>query len=71
LWIVPAQVAGTHKTARGELTLKQEFQQVSGTLRTGSKTIPVEGKVTGRELVLRGGGQELRATVNGKRIELS
>src|SRR5712691_12974243 len=45
LWIVPAQVAGAYKIAQGDLTLKQEFQMLSGTLRTGGKTLPVDGKV--------------------------
>jgi SAM-dependent methyltransferase len=71
LWIVPAQVAGTHKTGRGELTLKQEFQQVSGTLHADGKTTPVEGKVIGRQIVLKAGGRELRGKVNGNRVELS
>jgi SAM-dependent methyltransferase len=71
LWIVPAHVAGTHKTARGELTLTQDFQRVSGTLHADGKTIPVEGKVIGRQLVLAGGGRELRGRVNGSRVELS
>src|SRR5215211_6057098 len=33
LWIVPAKVAGTHNLPQGELTVKQEFQKLSGTLR--------------------------------------
>jgi hypothetical protein len=71
LWIVPAHVAGTHKTARGELTLTQDFQRVSGSLLGDGETIPVEGKVIGRQLVLAGGGRELRGRVNGSRVELS
>src|SRR3970282_913174 len=34
LWIVPAEVGGTYKVPQGELTLKQQFQMLSGTLRT-------------------------------------
>jgi len=70
LWIVPAQVAGTHKTARGDLTLRQRFQTVSGTLRTHRGTYPVAGKVMGDEILLRVAGNELRGKVNGKRVEL-
>ena len=33
LWIVPAQVAGSYKTPHGEVTLKQQFQMLSGTMR--------------------------------------
>jgi precorrin-6B methylase 2 len=32
LWIVPDKVAGTYKLPQGELTLKPEFQMLSGTL---------------------------------------
>jgi hypothetical protein len=70
LWIVPAKVAGTHKIPQGELTLKQEFQKVSGTLRTEGRTVPVEGKVTGEEIAFQAGGREYRGKVNGKRLEL-
>jgi hypothetical protein len=70
LWIVPAQVAGVHRTAQGELTLEQEFQKVSGTLRTGHNAIPVQGRVRGHDIVLRVAGREVRGKVNGRRIEL-
>jgi hypothetical protein len=70
LWIVPARVGGTHKTAQGELRLKQEFQKLSGTLRTEGKSVPVEGKVLGEEVTFTAGGQEYRGRMNGKRLEL-
>jgi hypothetical protein len=70
LWIVPAKVQGTHKVAQGELTLKQEFQKVSGTLKSRGKAIPVEGKVVGEQVLLKAGGRELRGRVNGKGVEL-
>jgi precorrin-6B methylase 2 len=70
LWIVPAQVGGVHKTARGELTLKQEYQMVSGTLRVEGDMVPVQGKVVGQQLVLDAAGRELRGQVTNGRIEL-
>src|SRR4051812_17939032 len=42
LWIVPARVAGTHTLPQGELTLKQNFQMLSGTLTTEGKSYGVE-----------------------------
>ena len=33
LWIVPARVGGTWKTQHGDVTFKQQFQMLSGTLR--------------------------------------
>ena len=41
LWIVPAKVDGAWKLPQGDLTLKQEFQKVSGTLNSGGKTVPL------------------------------
>jgi len=70
LWIVPARVAGTHRTKHGELTLRQTFQKVSGTLESGGRIVPVEGKVMGEEIVLTTGARELRGRMNGKQLEL-
>lgn len=70
LWIVPAQVGGTHQLPEGELILKQSFQKLSGTLRTNGRTVPVEGKVRGEEIAFTAGGREYRGKANGKRLEL-
>jgi hypothetical protein len=69
-WVVPAKVAGTHKLPQGELVLKQEFQMLSGTLASGGKTLPVEGKVRGTEVVFAAGGKEYYGSVNGKQLTL-
>src|SRR5918992_195431 len=47
LWIVPAKVGGTYKVSQGELTLKQKYQKLSGTMRTAGKTFQLQGKVIG------------------------
>ena len=70
LWIVPARVAGTHKLPQGELTLKQEFQVLSGTLSTEGKTFALQGKVRGDEISFSAGGREYRGKMNGKQLEL-
>ena len=70
LWIVPAKVEGAWKLPQGDLTLKQEFQKVSGTLTAGGKTVPLqEGKLRGNEITFRAGGVDYKGTVNGKRID--
>ncbi|MSQ62687.1 MAG: class I SAM-dependent methyltransferase [Betaproteobacteria bacterium] len=69
-WIVPAKVAGTYKVPQGELTLKQDFQMLTGTLRTGSATFTVEGRVRGEEITFKAGGREYRGRMNGKSLEL-
>ena len=72
LWIVPARVEGTHKVEQGELTLKQTYQKVTGTLKTpDGQSVAVDGKVVGDELQLTAAGRPLRGKVNGSRIELS
>lgn len=70
LWIVPARVEGTHQLPQGELTLKQTFQALTGTLRRGGQTIPVQGKVLGEDVMLDAGGQALRGRFSGGRLEL-
>jgi SAM-dependent methyltransferase len=70
LWIVPARVAGTWNTPQGELVLKQRYQVLSGTLRTGGRTLALEGKVRGEDVAFTAGGREYRGRMNGKRLEL-
>jgi len=70
LWIVPARVAGTYTLPQGELTLKQNFQMLSGTLRTEGRTLGLQGKVRGDEVAFTAGGREYRGRINGKQLEL-
>ena len=69
-WIVPAKAAGTWKIPQGELTLKQQYQMLSGTLASGGRTVPVEGKVRGDEIFITAGKQSLHGKINGKALEL-
>lgn len=71
LWIVPARVAGKHRIPQGELSLKQSYQKLSGTLRSDGKAIPVEGKVLGEEIVLTAAGRELHGRMNGRSLKLN
>jgi precorrin-6B methylase 2 len=62
LWIVPAKVGGTWKMPQGELSLKQEFQMLSGNLRVGDKLLQVtDGRVRGDRVVFKAGGVEYSA----------
>ena len=69
-WVVPAKVSGTYKIPQGDLALKQSFQNVTGTLTSGGRTVPVEGKLRGDEIFLTAGKQSLTGRVNGRTIEL-
>ncbi|HUN68854.1 MAG TPA: class I SAM-dependent methyltransferase [Burkholderiales bacterium] len=70
LWIVPAHVAGTYKVPGGEVTLKQEFQMLTGTLAAEGKTFALEGRVRGEDVSFKAGGREYRGRMNGKNLEL-
>jgi SAM-dependent methyltransferase len=70
LWIVPARVTGTYKTPQGEVTLKQQFQMLSGTMRTEGRSVALEGRVHGEEISFKAGGKEYRGRLKGKTLEL-
>ena len=71
LWIVPARVAGTHKIPQGEVTLKQEYQMLSGFLRANDgKSYALKGKVNGEEIVFSAGGREYRGRFSAGRLEM-
>ena len=62
LYFVPAKVDGTWQTAQGPLTLKQQFQLVSGTLGTANIE---NGRVRGEELTFTVAGTAYTARVTG------
>jgi SAM-dependent methyltransferase len=69
LWIVPAKVEGTWQLPQGELTLKQSFQMLSGTLKTGNNVAPIKGKVTGDQFSFTAGDTEYQGRVSDKSID--
>lgn len=72
LWIVPAKAAGTWKLPQGELVLAQEFQQLSGELKTGGRSTPIaNGRLRGDRITFEAGGVEYAGRVDGDRIEVS
>jgi hypothetical protein len=71
LWIVPAQVGGTYKVPEGEVTLKQTYQMLSGTMRASGKTFALKGKVNGEEISFSAGGKQYTGRLNGKQLELA
>jgi hypothetical protein len=56
-WVVPANVGGTWKLRKEELTIAQNFQMITGTLKSGKMSLPVEGKIA---------GDRIRFNVDGK-----
>jgi len=65
LWIVPAKVEGTWRLAQGELTLKQDFQMISGTLASGGNKTPISGKLTGDQIRFSAGDAQYTGHVDG------
>jgi hypothetical protein len=66
LWIVPAKVDGAWTLPQGTLTVKQTFQNFTGTL--GSTPI-TNGKLNGSQISFTAGGSSFAGTVNGNAID--
>jgi hypothetical protein len=66
LWYVPAKVEGTWTLPSGQLTLKQQFQMLSGTL--GSEQIS-EGRLRGDEITFTVGNTKYSGRVDGNTIK--
>jgi precorrin-6B methylase 2 len=65
LWIVPAKVEGKWKLPDGELTLKQTFQNVSGSL--GANEIS-KGRLRADQVTFTAGNAQYSGKVNGDTI---
>jgi SAM-dependent methyltransferase len=69
-WIVPARVEGSWKLPQGELTLKQNFQVVSGTLGSGDDAAAVTNcRLRGDQISFTAGGSEYTGKVRGDTME--
>ena len=69
LWIVPAKVEGTWQTAGGELTLKQSFQMLTGTLKVDGKETAVKGQMRGDRISFKAGDAQYSGQVSGGSIK--
>ena len=70
LWIVPAKAGGAWQLPQGELALKQEFQMLSGMLKSGSNTTPItNGRLLGDQITFSAGGAEYTGRVSGNAME--
>lgn len=70
LWIVPANVEGTWRLPDGELALKQSFQMVSGTLKSGAAATPIrDGKLNGDKISFATGDGQYSGVINGNTIQ--
>ena len=70
LWIVPAKVEGSWQMPQGELTLKQTYQMLTGTLKSGATSSAIaNGKLNGDQISFSAGGVEYSGRVSGNTIE--
>jgi len=66
LWYVPAKVAGTWRLGQNELVLTQQFQMISGTLRSGGQTTPIaDGRLRGADIAFTVGSAHYAGHVSG------
>jgi SAM-dependent methyltransferase len=69
MWIIPAKVAGGWKTSRGDLTLKQEYQMLSGNLARGNVTAVIsDAKMNGEQIAFTAAGTQYSGRVSGNAI---
>jgi hypothetical protein len=70
LWIVPAKAQGSWKLDDGELSLKQTFQFISGTLqRGGRKTAIANGKLNGEQITFDAAGTRYTGRIAGNGMQ--
>jgi precorrin-6B methylase 2 len=69
LWIVPAKVGGAWKLPEGELTIKQSFQMITGTLKAGGKSTSIKGRMSGDHISFKAGDAEYRGRVSADGIK--
>jgi SAM-dependent methyltransferase len=70
LWIVPAKVDGTWKLPQGEIALKQTYQTLSGSIRSGATTTPItDAKVNGERISFTAGRVKYSGRVSGNSMD--
>ena len=70
MWIIPAKVGGTWRLPQGQLTFKQQFQMVTGTLTAGGTTTQItSGRLRGDQLSFTAGDTQYTGRVAGNSIE--
>ena len=70
LWIVPAKVEGNWRLPKGELKIEQNYQTISGTLKSGKSVQKItDGKVEGDQVTFTAGGTRYTGRVSEGAIE--
>jgi hypothetical protein len=72
LFIIPAKVDGRWRTSLGDLSLKQQYQMVEGSLTpSGGAAQTVKGRLRGTRITMTVGSTDYEGTVNGDSIDLA
>lgn len=70
LWVVPAKVSGTWKLVNSEITLAQQYQYFTGTMRVDGKTHTVaNGRLDGENVFFNVGDVQFSGRINGKTMK--
>jgi SAM-dependent methyltransferase len=70
LHVVPAKVGGAWRLPEGQLTLSQQFQELSGELVSGSARIPITGgRMRGDEITFMARGVTYTGRVSGSQMK--
>ena len=69
LWIVPAEAEGSWKLPDGELTIKQSFQMITGTLKAGGKSTAIKGRLTGEQISFKAGDAQYSGRIGADGIK--
>jgi hypothetical protein len=67
-WVVPAKAEATWRLPEGELSISQQFQKISGSLKSGKTSSPITGKLIGDQISFTAGGAVYSGQVNGDTI---
>ena len=69
LWIVPAKVDGIWRIGKDDLSIKQEFQMIYGTMTFNGKAVSItDGRLNGNEITFRVGSALYTGKVDGSKM---
>lgn len=70
LWIIPAKAGGKWQMGASELMIEQQYQLITGTLKTGNVIAPImQGKLDGDQITFTAADTRYTGTVKGDAIE--
>lgn len=70
LWIIPAKVGGRWQMGQSEFTIEQQYQMITGTLKTGNVVAPImQGRLTGEQITFTAADTSYTGSVKGSSIE--